>query len=343
MSILVRAAALSNFAEVARQVGLDPRALLRQFALEASALGDPDVRVPVAAVAGLLEAAAQASGCQTFGLRMAESRRLSDFGAVSLLITHQPTARDAVETVIRYRSMLNEALVVHLEDSGDLVIIREELVIEEGVPARQSYDLAIGALFRMFSALLGPRWRPHSVNFTHAAPDDLNVHRRMFGPSAQFESEFNGFVCSAADLARPNPSADPALAQYARQYVEGLAGAEHPSMARDVRRAAYMMMPQGRASIGQIAQAMGMNIRTLQRRLDAEGEEFSRLLNGVRRDLAVRYLANPAYSLTEIAQLLGYGQHSSFTRWFISEFETPPSRWRERATDPLAQRPREQT
>jgi AraC-like DNA-binding protein len=48
----------------------------------------------------------------------------------------------------------------------------------------------------------------------------------------------------------------------------------------------------------------------------------------VKRDLAVRYLANPTYSKTEIARLLGYGQLSSFTRWFIAEFGAPPTRWR---------------
>jgi AraC-like DNA-binding protein len=331
MGTLIRAAALSNFSDVAQQMGLAPRVLLREAGLDPDVLSDPNIRVPVVAVMRLLEAAAVRSGCETFGLRMAESRRLADFGAVSLLIAHQPTLREAIDTTVRYRHLMNDALVTSVEEFGDLVVLREELVVDEVAPTRQAYELAIGAMFRMFNALLGPRWRPESIRFTHSRPADLSVHGRMFGPDVQFDSDFNGIVCSGADLDRPNPAADPLLAQYARQFVEGMGARDIRSVARQVREAAYLLMPLGRASIDQIAKAMGMTVRTLQRRLAAEDAEFSLLLNDVRRDLAVRYLANPTYSKTEIARLLGYGQLSSFTRWFIGEFGTPPTRWRSEA------------
>ncbi|MEJ8814010.1 helix-turn-helix domain-containing protein [Variovorax ureilyticus] len=41
--------------------------------------------------------------------------------------------------------------------------------------------------------------------------------------------------------------------------------------------------------------------------------------------MALRYLAQPDYSLTRVLEELGYGQLSSFTRWFISQFEQTPS------------------
>jgi AraC-like DNA-binding protein len=328
LGTLIRAAVLSNFSNMAQEMGLAPRVLLREAGLDPGALSDPEMRVPVAAVMRLLEAAAVRSGCETFGLRMAESRRLSDFGAVSLLIAHEPTLREALETTIRYRHLMNDALVMSVEEFGDLVVLRQELVIDEAAPTRQAYELAIGALFRMFNALLGPRWRPHGIRFTHSQPADLSVHRRMFGSNVQFDSDFNGILCSGSDLDTPNPAADPLLAHYARRFVEGMGARNVRTVTRQVREAAYLLMPLGRASIGQIAQAVGMTVRTLQRRLAAEDSEFSQLLNEVRRELAVRYLANPTYSKTEIARLLGYGQLSSFTRWFIGEFGAPPTRWR---------------
>jgi AraC-like DNA-binding protein len=169
------------------------------------------------------------------------------------------------------------------------------------------------------------------VHFTHAAPPDLSVHRSVFGASIEFGSEFNGVVFAVADLDRPNAAADPALAEYARTFVDSLPKAGAGSTAREVSKAIYLLLPLGRASIVQVAQGLGMNARTMQRRLAAEGEEFSALVDRVRRDLAVRYLANPAYSLAQVARMLGYGQHSSFTRWFASEFGAPPARWREQA------------
>jgi AraC-like DNA-binding protein len=279
-------------------------------------------------VAELLDIAAERSGCITFGLRMAESRQLSNFGAMSLLITHQPTVRDAMAAIVSYRHLLNESLAASVEDCGDLVILREELLVETERSLRQAYELAIGTLFRMVRSLLGPRWRPLSVNFTHAAPPDLNVHRRILGLDVQFSSEFNGIVCMSADLDRVNPTADPALAQYAKQFIDTLPFADRKSTTHEVRKTIYLLLPLGGAGIGRVAESLGMNVRTLQRRLAAEGEEFSDLVNGVRRDLIVRYLENKAYSVGRVAEMLGYGQLSSFTRWFVSQFGVSPTAWR---------------
>ncbi len=338
MVAYVRAASLSNFVEVARQVGLDPIAAVRAEGLDPRALFEPDMRVPAAQVAWLLERAAEVSDCPTFALRMARSRQLANFGAISLLITHQATLREALATIIEYRNLLNELLAMSLEAEGDFVILREELVLDPGVPTRQSYELAIGAMFRMCHALLGGRWRPESVHFTHAAPPDLAVHRSVLGANVAFDSEFNGIVFNVADLDRPNPTADPVLAEYARSFVDSLPKAQVGSTAREVSKAVYLLLPVGRASIAQVAQGLGMNARTLQRRLAAEGEEFSQLVGRVRSELAVRYVANPAFSLAQIARMLGYGQHSSFTRWFATQFGASPAAWRAANNPPAGQR-----
>jgi AraC-like DNA-binding protein len=260
---------------------------------------------------------------------MAESWRMSDFGAMSLLLAHQPTLRDAIAAVTRYRHLLNDSVTLEIEEAGPLVVVREELLVEGRVaPGRQSIELAIGVVFRMFRALLGPGWKPRDVRFTHPAPSDLAVHRRVFGAHVRFGAEFNGIVCAADDLDRPNPAADPAMAGHARRYVESLPGARESSIAQEVQRSILVLMPRGRASIDQVAQALGTHPRMLQRRLEDAGESFSNLLNATRRDLVRRHLDNPAYSLTQVAQLLGYAYPSSFTRWFVSEFGKPPAAWR---------------
>lgn len=328
MTTLVRAAVLTNFFEVARALHLEQHALLRGVGLKRSLLEDPDQLIPAPAAVALLEAAVAASGCETFGLRMAESRQLSDFGVLSLLISHQPTLRAGLETIIDYRHLLNETLATHIEEAGKMVVIRQEVVSDH--PSRQATELAVGVLFRMCGALLGHRWRPYGVSFTHGAPADLDVHRRVFACPVEFGSEFNGIVCAAADLDAPNPAADPVMARYARQFVETLSPANAPSIGLDVRKAIYLMLPMGRASSKYVAQGLGLSVRTMQRQLDESGENFKQLLNDVRRELAERYIGNPQYSMGRISELLGYGSPCSFTRWFQTQFGMAPVDWRTR-------------
>ncbi|MBR9909507.1 MAG: AraC family transcriptional regulator [Gammaproteobacteria bacterium] len=328
MTSQIRTAVLNNYVELAQHLGLNPQPLLNQVGLSMAMVGQKDGRIPAESVIALLENSAAASGCPVFGLRMAESRQLSDFGAVSLLLLHQQTLRDALRMTMNYRHLLNEALVMYIEDAGKLVLIREELVTGTTQPARQATEFAIGVLFRLCRALLGTHWHPSSVNFTHNAPPDLQLHRRMFHCNIKFDAEFNGIVCPAADLDYPNPNADPAMAKYAEDFVASLPGSNRQSFAQEVRQAIYLLLPMGRASIEQIAQALGVNARTLQRRLEESDITFSDLINDVRRNLAVRYMANPNYSLAAIADMLGYSVASSFTRWFTSQFGAAPARWR---------------
>lgn len=131
-----------------------------------------------------------------------------------------------------------------------------------------------------------------------------------------------------ADLDAANQAAEPGLAQFAERFVRSLPNAEGDLLSRDVQKAIYLMLPTGQANIERVAGRVGLNGRTLQRRLAEEGEEFSQLLNEVRRELADRYVANGALPLGRIAGLVGFSRQSSFSRWFSGEFGRPPARWR---------------
>lgn len=328
MSSLIRAATLKNYFEVAQQLGLNPQPLLRTAGLSRTMLSDPERRIPAPAAVKLLEDSARQTGCDTFGLRMAESRQLSDFGVVSLLLIHQPTLRDALMTTMKYRHLLNELLAIHVEERGRTVVIREEFVPGPGPTSRQAIELAMGALYRLCGFLLGPHWKPHSVHFTHGPPQNLLVHRRVFRCATEFNREFNGIVCDAADLTYRNPSADPAMAVYVKRLVESLPTPDRNSITIDVRKDLYILMPMGQATIEQVAHGRGMNVRTLQRRLEEANETFSEILSSVRTDLAVRYMENRNYSLQVVGRLLGFSAPSSFTRWFSAEFGMAPRAWR---------------
>jgi AraC-like DNA-binding protein len=176
--------------------------------------------------------------------------------------------------------------------------------------------------------MLGTNWAAREVSFAHPAAGDTSVHRAVFGPKVHFGADADAIVCEARDLDARNPIADAAMAQHARQYVESLPPLQSPSIAHAVRRCIAVLLPRGHGSLEHVARALGTNPRALQRRLDADGESFSELLNATRRELALRHLDNDQYPLRQVGELLGFGFPSSFTRWFVSEFGRSPSEWR---------------
>ena len=244
------------------------------------------------------------------------------------MLSYQQTLRDAIQTIVRYRNIINNSLAIYIEEVGNTVIIREEVVSAESQYSRQSTELALGIMHRFCAALLPNKWRPLSIHFTHNAPKDLSVHKRIFGCSLEFGSEFNGIVCTAAELDTTNPQANTAMAEHAQRFLDILPDDRESSMIFDIRKSIYLLLPMGRATIDQIAQTHGMNVRTLQRRLEVYKTSFSHLINDVRRNLVFRYLQNLNYSLSQVSDILGYSTPSSFTRWFISQFGVAPINWR---------------
>jgi AraC-like DNA-binding protein len=331
MDGLIRSASLTNYADVARKAGLDPSRMLREAGLPARALDNPDVLVPLEAVRSLLEASAERSGVEGFGLLMAEARRLSNLGPLGLLVREQSTLRRAVEAFVSYGRRINDALLLTIEEAGDVVVLREELVMGHSGPVRQSTELAIGVAFRMLRQLLGPEWRPRRVCFAHDAPRDRSVHERLFGRCVEFGHDFNGVVCALADLERPNPEADPELARLARKLLDAEpGGSARMSMKAQVRDVVVMLLGTGGLSVDRAAQHLGIDRRTIHRRLVRESETFSGIVEAVRRELADRYLRDRDRSLTEIASLLGFSGPSGFSHWYRKHFNERPSERRAR-------------
>ena len=74
MNTLVRAAALTNYFEVARSLGLNPQSLLQKVGLSKNLLENPDQKIPVSSAIQLLEESAQQTNCPTFGLDRKSTR-----------------------------------------------------------------------------------------------------------------------------------------------------------------------------------------------------------------------------------------------------------------------------
>ena len=83
-----------------------------------------------------------------------------------------------------------------------------------------------------------------------------------------------------------------------------------------VRRAVSEKLSEGVPTLTEIATALGMGARTLQRRLSDKDQSFQGLVDLARRELAQQLLLETDYSLAEIAFLTGFSEQSGFTRAF---------------------------
>jgi AraC-like DNA-binding protein len=258
---------------------------------------------------------------EAFALLMAEGRRVSNLGAVGMLMREEPTVRHALQSMVSYGRLQNEALIHRIEESQGIATIHEELLLDSAGSVHQATELVVAVEVKTMRFFLGADWRPRRICFMHGAPTDVSMHRSVLGQTPEFGSDFNGIVCTSADLDTPIASADPVMAGYIRQQVQTRQQATM-TVSDEVRQIVLVLMPRGRCTIDQVARLMGITRRTLHRHLAAENHVFSDLVFAIRRELATRYVSEPGRSLADIAQLLGIADPTTFSRWYRSTLGT---------------------
>jgi AraC-like DNA-binding protein len=325
MSQLGRSAGLTGFLDLCREVGVDAYQLVAAVGLPAAVLTDPDLRVSVELMGRMYEMAAEQSGIEDFALRIAENRRISNMGAVGLVIREQPTLRKALAAYARYQWLQNDAYSVATQEFGDQAILRINGPAWQG---RQGQELAVATAYRTIRAIMGESWRPQEVWFTHAAPLKLETYRRVFGITPSFDQDAMAVVLRRSELDTPIPSADPAMAQQIARYLERLTEQRRIELRDKVGDLVMALLPDGLCSVERVAQHLGMDRRTLHRRLSAEGTTFSEILDDTRREMATSLLTTSDRPLQSVADLLGFSSLSAFAHWFRRHFAQSASAYR---------------
>lgn len=127
-------------------------------------------------------------------------------------------------------------------------------------------------------------------------------------------------VFSAADASlrfvRADPSSWRLVEPHLQARLEGLAASA--LLGERAKAVLLGLMPQGKASLTNLAEQMNCSPRTLQRQLSQEGLKYQGLLDETRLETARHYLEHSHYSSEEISLLLGYDSPNSFFRAFRS-------------------------
>lgn len=101
--------------------------------------------------------------------------------------------------------------------------------------------------------------------------------------------------------------------------------------AKRVRAALLEGLPSGLVTMEAIARKLALSKRTLQRKIEAEGTSYQRILQETREALARHYLQKTLLPAAEIAFLLGFDEPNSFYRAFRAWTGTTPDSVRQRS------------
>lgn len=314
--------------QVAGARGVDVQRLMADAGCDPAWLGDAEARMPLAVEERLWNCAAELTGDPLFGLHAAAAIRPGAFDVLDYAVRTAPDLRTALQRLARYNRLVHDLATFEGVLAGDAVRIEHRFDEAGARPCRQAAEFTLASLVVVASQIGGQPVHALAVEFAHPAAGDDQAFQAVFGVAPRFDAPVSCLTLSAEVLDRPVPAADPGLSRIVTAHAERLLAAHTPvpeGIATQVRRLLADGMANGPMALRQIAQRLHLSERSLQRRLDDEGTRFADLVDEVRRELALRYVADERLALGEVAYLLGFAEPSPFHRAFKRWTGTTPA------------------
>lgn len=314
--------------QVAGARGVDAQRLMAEAGFEAGWLGDAEARMPLAVEERLWNRAAELTGDPLFGLHAAAAIRPGAFDVLDYAMRTAPDLRTALQRLARYNRLVHDLATFEVIPDGAAVRIEHRFDGIGARPCRQAAEFTLASLVVVASQISVQPVQALAVEFAHPAAGEAAVYREVFGAMPRFDAPVSCLTLAADLLDRAVPAADPALSRIVTAHAEQLLAAHapvHEGIAAQVRRQLAEGMANGPMTLKQIAHRLHLSERSLQRRLDDEGTRFADLVDEVRRELALRYIADERLALGEVAYLLGFAEPSPFHRAFKRWTGTTPA------------------
>ena len=311
--------------------GCDPAAEFRAAGLDPDLLTDSRARYPSTRITAAWERADALLADPCLGLDAADAWRPSDYHAVGYAMLASRSVRRAIERMVRYFRIINDMAGFEMATTPQRLTVT--FVPPPGPALPATLEQARWALILSLCRAIhdGP-FDPLEVTLQQPAPACRDRIEASFRCPVRFRASAGSMAFDRESAEKPLVNASRELAvTNDRIAVEFLARMQSDDLLSRVKAAILEHLPSGVPSDEDIAGALYLSTRTLQRKLREEGTTFSDIVGAVRRELAEAYLRDRSLSLTEISYLLGFGDTSSFSRAFKRWTGAAPSGYRAQA------------
>ena len=324
----VRVGVVAAIPDVLAELDADPAAVLAEVGIDRRLFADPNQRISHAARGRLIQHCVARTDCAHFGLLVGQRAGLGSLGLVGLLAKYESDVGAALRSLVRFLHLHGRGAGVTLTVDGDKARLTYDM-LEPGIEATdQIGDGALAILFNILRALCGPEWRPVAVRFAHRRPPDIRPFQRFFGAPLQFDDGHHALEFAAAWLRNPLSEADPELRRLLHERANALEKGQRGDLPGQVRAILHPALLAGRCTADRVAALLALHVRTLHRRLRADGTSFRALADEVRHEIARQLLGDTALDVADVAAALGYADASAFRRAFHRWTGRTPTQWR---------------
>jgi AraC-like DNA-binding protein len=315
----VAASFVRGLIDFAASRGAGRQELVERSRIAPEELRDRDNRVAFEKYVTLMRAAKELCHDPAFALHFGEGIDASEISIMPMTGGPSGTMAETIAELNRYGRL-------DIDLPGDRIqlcrIDGRLWMVDVRANPNDFLELTESAFARMVCTMR--RWLPgaqlvEAIHVTHGEPPYRAEYDRIFRMPVVFGSDRNALLFSDGALPEfrtpfSSPYASGILRAHADALLERLESAK--TTRGRVESLLLSVLHTGDASMDTTAGKLGVSRQTLFRKLKAEGVTFGKVLDELRRRMALHYLNGEKVSVKETAYRVGFSDPAAFSRAF---------------------------
>ncbi|GAA6152237.1 AraC family transcriptional regulator [Pseudoteredinibacter isoporae] len=304
--------------------------VLAEANIDIDLLRNPYGRIEVSIIDRAWKVALAHTGDKNLGITSAHLCQPVHWHALGLAMLCSASISEAIARLVQFREILTNVVTLNMVRDEQSVCLHMKTKIPIEDVGLEVVDFGFAGLLTLCRSIFPDDVKPSRVCLQRPDPESPDAFEDFYGCPVHFGGEQHELEFPLAVADRVLDYSDPQLAarqdDLAQDYIQRIVQSSAILKTQD---AIKELLPQGEPCQQLIAERLCLSPRQLQRQLQKEGSNFTALLRDVRMELAKQYLQQQYRPITEVALLLGFADHSNFTRAFKSWFDCTPTEFRE--------------
>lgn len=328
----VTARYVENAITAIEKLGVEKDVLYEKLSAQGYEISHPEERLNSESLRLVFDFGRDITALQNIGLDVGQQFSVSFLYKTGRALSFCKDVREVIETNKKYHKLTQNFATTNLKVDGDSAFYRWE----EDHDFEVYRDVTIAIIVSFFIGFRKLTQRPHetvnAVYFKCKAPQDRDAFDKFFGCPVYFGVDKTAIAFKSRDLDLPIATSNPTMrAELCRQLDERLRIVEkHGEFVECLRAVISQLIISQSPSLSSSAQKLNISKRCLRSRLQTYGTTFRQVVNDVRRETCIEYMAN-SLRFSDIAQLLGFHDQAAFNRSFKAWFGVSPRNYMKQA------------
>jgi AraC-like DNA-binding protein len=324
---------VSALVEVLSEQGIAPEASLSGTGLSPESLIHPQTLTSIRQYIAVCHNALHLSKDPETPFRVGSRIPLSAYGMYGFALVCSPTIREYFQVAVKYHQLATPLLSMSWREEKDFVswvLAMNPTVTHPDSLVRFLLEQQLTQLTTHLRTVVEPdRCRPIRAAVPYAAPRHLSLYKRYLGCELRFGQPVCELFYPRSILSERPHMAHRLTSKLMWDTCDRILGEVKTSTG--IAGEVYQIIastPGHSPTMEMVAARLATTVRTLHRKLQAEGASFTQILDDVRCNLAKEYLRSTRLSTEDISELVGFSEAANFRHAFRRWTGSSPANFR---------------